>query len=333
MTKVARLMEIEGPQALKIFEEEIPTPGPGEVLIKNHTMGLNRAEHMFMNNVYLATPPVPARVGVESAGVIEAVGEGVTDFKVGQEVCVTPNLEMDKYGVIGEHCVVPASAVMNKPENLSWEEASSVWMAYPTAYGGLVFSGGLKQGAGQVVLISAASSSVGQPAIQIAKSFGATVIATSRTLEKAGPFKDAGADHVIATSEEDWPQKVLEITGGKGFDIAFDPIAGAFTNQLGEAAAEDATIVTYGVLSMEEHNPLPIFPMLLKRVKMTGFHLIFHMWHLPERWEEVKAHIIPKLEDGTYKPLIAKTFSLDEVADAYAFMEGGTQQGKIIIKA
>ncbi len=333
MTKVARLMEIEGPQALKIVEEEIPTPGPGEVLIKNHTMGLNRAEHMFMNNLYLATPPVPARVGVESAGVIEAVGEGVTDFKVGQEVCVTPNLEMDKYGVIGEHCVVPAYALMNKPENLSWEEASSVWMAYPTAYGGLVFSGGLKQGAGQVVLISAASSSVGQPAIQIAKSFGATVIATSRTLEKAGPFKDAGADHVIATSDEDWPQKVLEITGGKGFDIAFDPIAGAFTNQLGEAAAEDATIVTYGVLSMEEHNPLPIFPMLLKRVKMTGFHLIFHMWHLPERWEEVKAHIIPKLEDGTYKPLIAKTFSLDEVVDAYAFMEGGTQQGKIIIKA
>ena len=332
MTKVARLMEIEGPQALKIVEEEVPTPGSGEVLVKNHTMGLNRAEHMYMNNAYLATPPIPARVGVESAGVIEAVGEGVTGFTVGQEVCVTPNLEMDKYGVIGEHAVVPASVLMEKPENLSWEEASAIWMAYPTAYGGLVFSGGLKQDAGQVVLISAASSSVGQPAIQIAKSFGATVIATSRTLEKAGPFKEAGADHVIATSDEDWPQKVLEITGGKGFDIAFDPIAGSFTNQLGDAAAEDATIVTYGVLSMEE-NPLPIFPMLLKRVKMTGFHVIFHMWNLPERWEEVKAHIIPKLKDGTYKPLIAKTFSLDEVAEAYAFMEAGTQQGKIIIKA
>jgi NADPH:quinone reductase-like Zn-dependent oxidoreductase len=333
MTKVARLMEIEGPKALKIVEEEIPTPGPGEVLIKNHTMGLNRAEQMYMNNTYLATPPIPARVGVESAGVIEAVGEGVTDFKVGQEVCVTPNLEMDKYGVIGEHAIVPASVLMEKPANLSWEEASSIWMAYPTAYGGLVFSGGLKQDAGQVVLITAASSSVGQPAIQIAKAFGATVIATSRTLEKAGPFKDAGADYVVATSDENWPQKVLEITGGKGYDIAFDPIAGSFTNQLAEAAAEDATIVTYGVLSMEEHNPLPIFPMLLKRVKMTGFHIIFHMWNIPERWEEVKAHIIPKLKDGTYKPLIAKTFSLEDVAEAYAFMEAGTQQGKIILKA
>ena len=133
MTKVARLMEIEGPKALKIIEEEIPTPGPGEVLIKNHTMGLNRAEHMYMNNAYLVTPPIPARVGVESAGVIEAVGDGVTDFQIGQEVCVTPNLEMDKYGVIGEHAIVPASVLMEKPANLSWEEASSIWMAYPTA--------------------------------------------------------------------------------------------------------------------------------------------------------------------------------------------------------
>ncbi len=332
MTKVARLMQIEGPQALKIVDEEIPSPGPGEVLLRNHTMGLNRAEHMFMNNVYLATPPIPARVGVESAGVIEKVGEGVSDFAVGQEVCVMPNLEMDKYGVIGEHAVVPASVLIGKPANLSWDEASAIWMAYPTAYGGLVFSGGLKQDAGQVVLISAASSSVGQPAIQIAKSFGATVIATSRTLEKSGPFKEAGADHVIATGDADWPQKVMEITNGRGFDIAFDPIAGPFTAQLADAAAPDATIVTYGVLAMED-TPLPIFPMLLKRVKFTGFHVIFHMWAIPERWAEVQAHILPKLKDGTYKPLIAKTFDLDDVAEAYAFMEAGTQQGKIIVRA
>ncbi|MGH1420047.1 MAG: zinc-dependent alcohol dehydrogenase family protein [Hyphomicrobiaceae bacterium] len=332
MTKVARLMRIEGPQALQIVDEEIPTPGAGEVLVRNQTMGLNRAEHMYMNNVYLATPPVPALVGVESAGVIEAIGEGVTGFTVGQEVCVTPNLEMDKYGVIAEHAVVPASVLIEKPANLSWDEASSVWMAYPTAYGGLVFSGGLKKGAGQVVLISAASSSVGQPAIQIAKEFGATVIATSRTLEKAGPFREAGADHVVATSDENWPEKVMELTGGKGFDIAFDPISGPFTAQLAEAAAPDATVVTYGVLAMAD-TPLPIFPMLLKRVKFVGFHIIFHMWAVPDRWEEAKTHILPKLKDGTYKPLIAKAFSLDEVADAYAFMEAGTQQGKIVLRA
>lgn len=332
MTKVARLLQVEGPQALKIVDEEVPAPGPNEVLVKNRTMGLNRAEHMFMHNQYIAPPQPPARVGVESAGVIEAVGSDVSGFEVGQEVCITPNLEMDKYGVIGEHAVVPASVLMEKPENLDWDAASAIWMAYPTAYGGLVFSGGLKQDAGQTVLISAASSSVGQPSIQIAKSFGATVIATSRTLAKADSFKAAGADHVIATGDETWPQQVMDITGGKGFDIAFDPIAGPFTAQLADAAATDATIVTYGVLAMED-TPLPIFPMLLKRVKCTGFHVIFHMWAMPERWAEVKAHILPKLKDGTYKPLIAKTFDLDDIVEAYTFMEGGTQQGKIIVRA
>ncbi len=118
----------------------------------------------------------------------------------------------------------------------------------------------------------------------------------------------------------------------RALTIAFDPIVGPFTDQLAEASAADATTFTYGVRAMED-TPLPNFPTLLKRVKFAGFHVIFHMWNMPEKWAEVKNHILPKLQDGTYKPLIAKTFSLDEIAKAYAYMEGGTQQGKIILRA
>ncbi len=332
MTKTARLQELTGPQALTLVDEEVPTPSNGEVLVRMQTAGLNRAEWLFMHGEYLVSPELPARVGVEGAGVIEAIGAGVTGYDIGQEVCISPNMPFEKYGVIGEHAIVPISALVEKPENLDWDKASSIWMAYPTAYGGLVFAGGLSEGAGQTVLISAASSSVGLPSIQIAKAFGATVIATSRTLDKEAALKAEGADYVIATNDEAWPQKVLDITDGNGFDIAFDAITGKFTSQMADAAAPAANIVTYGVLAMEE-TPLPVFPMLVKAINFTGFHVVFHLLQQPARWMEAKAHILAKLKDGTYRPKIAKTFSLDEVVKAYEFMEAGTQVGKIIVRA
>ena len=331
MSKAARLQRLEGPKALQIVDEAIPTPGPGEILVRMHTAGLNRAEWMFMHGQYLVSPELPARIGVEGAGIIEAIGDGASGYDVGQEICISPNMPFEKYGVLGEHAVVPATALMEKPANLDWDEAASIWMAYPTAYGGLVYAGGLKQDAGQTVLISAASSSVGLPAIQVAKAFGATVIATSRTLDKEATLKAEGADHVIATGDDAWPQMVLDLTGGHGFDIAFDPITGKFTSQLADAAAPAASIATYGVLAMEE-TPMPVFPMLVKALNLTGFHVVFHLLQQPERWAEAKTHILAKLIDGSYKPKIAKTFALDEVVDAYAFMESGAQQGKIIVR-
>ncbi len=332
MSKFAQLQEVAGPQALRVVDGPIPQSGKDEVLVRMHTAGLNRAEWMFTHGQYFVAPVTPARVGIEGAGVIEALGEGVAGYDIGQDICISPNMPIDKYGVIGEHAVVPTSSLIERPANLDWDQAASIWMAYPTAYGGLVFAGGMKAGAGQIVLISAASSSVGLPAIQVAKAFGATVIATSRTLDKEGMLKAEGADHVIATGHDNWPDKVMDITDGRGFDIAFDPITGDFTSQLAQAAAPAATIVTYGVLAMQEITPLPVGPMMAKALKFTGFHVVKHLFEWPERLAEAKKHILARLSDGTYQPKIAKTFGLDQVADAYAFMESGTQVGKIIVR-
>lgn len=331
MTRIARLYKAEGQSHIQINNEAVPVPGQEEVLVKIHSAGLNRAELLFMNGQYLVEPELPSRIGVEGAGIIQALGENVSGFSVGDEVCIMPNMDFEKHGVIGEHAIVPHSALVEKPQNLSWEEASSIWMAYPTAYGGLVYSGGLKAGPRQTVLISAASSSVGLPAIQIAKAHGATVIATSRSLAKEETLKAQGADFVVATQAENWPEIVMDITEGKGFNIAFDPITGPFTTQLAEVAANGATIVSYGVLSMED-TPLPLFPMMVRGLNFTGFHVVYHLLKNPDRFAQTKKHILSRLEDGTYAPKISRVFSLDEVIEAYAFMESGAQEGKIVVK-
>ena len=246
MNKVARLNEFAGPSAISIINEEIPVPGPGEVLVKMKTAGLNHVEKMIMYGHFPIRPKLSANIGYEGAGIIEQLGVGVDGFQQGEEVCIIPNMPFDLYGVIGNYSVVPSTSIVAKPPTINWQEASSIWMGYGTAYQGLVNAGGLKKNANQTVLISAASSSVGFPAMQIAKVHGAKVIATSRTLEKEAGLKEMGAEYVVATSDEKWKEQVLEITSGKGFDIAFDPITGPFTTQLADAAGFGATIVSYG---------------------------------------------------------------------------------------
>lgn len=330
MARIARFHEIGGPEKIQIVEEDPGSPGPGEVLVRVKAAGLNRAEWLYLHGQYLVEPKLPSRIGVEGAGVVEAVGEGVDGIAVGDEVSITPNMSPADYGVIGTHAVVPVQAVVPKAPNVSFEQAAALWMAYPTAYGGLVVVGGLREGAGQTVVISAASSSVGLPAIQIAKAHGATVVATSRGTSKKDAIMAAGADHLIATGEEDFAARVMDITGGRGFDIAFDPVAGPFLETLAAGAAVEATIVEYGALSLTD-TPFPLFPAIGKGLRVCGFHLVYNLFDHADRTEQALAHLGAKLADGTYAPVIDRVFPLDEAADAYRHMEANAQIGKIIV--
>lgn len=331
MNKVAKLNEFAGPSAISIMQEEIPVPKFGEVLVKMKTAGLNHVEKMIMYGHFPIKPALSANIGYEGAGIIEQLGAGVDGFQKGEEVCIIPNMPFDRYGVIGNYAVVPSTSIVTKPAKVNWQEASSIWMGYGTAYQGLVNAGGLKNGTNQTVLISAASSSVGFPAIQIAKIHGAKVIATSRTLEKEASLKEMGADYVVATTNEKWKDQVSEITSGKGFDIAFDPITGPFTTQLAETAGFGATIVSYGTMSMSE-TFLPLFPMLMKALKFTGIDSGHHLLGNPKLFEVARNHIIEHVENGNYKFKIDSTFSLSDVAKAYQRMESGRQIGKIIVE-
>lgn len=329
MTKVARFHAAEGPDHLSIDKESIGQPGKGEVRISMRAAGLNRSEWLFMHGQYLEEPNPPSRIGVEGAGVVEAVGEGVNDVKPGDEVCIWPTYSCADYGVIAESAIVPAHALVPKPDNLSFPEAAAIGMAYPTVYGGLVTMGGLKSG--ETAVITAASSGVGLAGVQVAKAQGATVIATSRTLDKADSIKAAGADHVIATDEEDLAERIMEITGGKGFDVAIDPVSGSFLEMLANAAAHEARIVEYGALSMAPAT-FPLFPAIAKGLQVMGFHVCWNLFDFPDRRAAAVADITKHISSGAYKPKLDKEFSLDEIADAYRYLASNTHEGKIIIR-
>lgn len=327
MPKVVRFHEVGGPEVLRIEELPVTEPGPNEVRLKVQALGLNRAEAMFRAGQYLEAPKLPARLGYEAAGVVDAVGSGVSGFKPGDVVSVVPAFSMNEYGVYGEVAVVPAAAVVKTPANLSAVEAAAVWMQYLTAYGALGDVGQLK--AGESVIITAASSSVGIAAIQIALMVGATPIATTRTSAKKDELRKAGATHVIATEEEDLVAEVLKITGGVGARLVFDPVTGPMVEKLAAATAREGTIFLYGALDTRP-TPFPLFTALSKAISIRGYTLM-EITTDPARLERSKAFVVRGLASGHLKPIIAKTFPFDQIVEAHRYLESNQQIGKVVV--
>lgn len=327
MPRIVLFRKTGGPEMLQIEEAPLEDPGPGEVRLKVEAFGLNRAETLFRQGLYLERPKLPSRLGYEAAGVIDAVGPEVSGVKVGDRVSTIPGFSMRKYGVYGESAVVPAAVVAAYPENLSAVEGTAIWMQYLTAYGALVALGGLKQE--DTVVITAASSSVGLAAIQIVKRLGGTAVATTRGPEKLQALREAGADHVIVTDEENIGRKVKEITDGKGARLVFDPVAGPFLEKLTKAAMPGAIIFEYGSLALAP-TTLPLPDMLSKGLTVRGYTLFEISGH-PERLRQGKAFVYDGLKSGAFTPIIARTFKLDEIVEAHRCMESSQHVGKIVV--
>lgn len=319
--------ELGGADVLKLEEQPLVEPGPGEVRIAVEAIGLNRAEVMFRMGHYLEQPEFPSKLGYEAAGVIDAVGPGIEGLAVGDRVSTIPAFSMLEYGVYGESAIVPAHAVAKYPDNLTPAEGASIWMQYMTAYGALVHYG--QVGEGSVVLITAASSSVGLAAIQIVKAAGGIAIATTRGPGKKQALLDAGADSVIVTDEESLAERVMEITDGAGANIVFDPVVGPTLTDLAEAAAKGATIYVYGALSPEPAT-YPLLAALGKGLSIRGY-VLFEITGDPDGMEQAKRFVYEGLAAGDLKPIVARTFPLDEIVEAHRYMESNQQIGKIVV--
>jgi NADPH2:quinone reductase len=327
MAKIVRFHQTGGPEVLRVEEVPSSPPGDGEVRIAVKAIGLNRAECLFRQGAYLEAPTLPSRLGYEAAGTVEAVGTRVAGFKVGDRVNTLPAFSMGMYGVYGNSVVVPSHAVSSFPGNLSFEEGASIWMAYLTAYGALVEHGGLREG--HHVLITAASSSVGYSAIQVVRAAGGVSIATTRKPEKTGMLRQAGADHVIVAGKEDLAARVMEITGGRGADLIFDAVAGRSMEALAAAAAREATIIVYGVLSMKP-TVFPLEAALKKGLGLRGYTL-FEIVSVPERMERARKYIFDGVKSGALWPVIDRIFPLEGIVDAHRYMESNQQNGKIVV--
>lgn len=327
MPKAIRFHELGGPEKLKLEDLPAREPGEGEVRLRVEAVGLNRAESLYFRGLYMEKPELPSRLGYEAAGVVTAIGPNVDKSWVGKRVATIPGFSQNKYGVLAEEAVVPVSSLGEYPPQLSFTEAASIWMQYTTAWGALVHFGRLAKR--DFVLIPAASSSVGLAAIQIVKDAGATSIATTRTSKKREELFALGADHVIATEEEDLVARVKEITTGHGARLIFDPVAGPFVEKLAQAAAYQGTMIEYGALSLEE-TPFPFFHAIRKGLTMRAYTLL-EITGDPAALSAAKKYIYDRVADGRFVPKIAKVFPFAQATEAYQYLESNAQIGKIVI--
>ncbi|MBN3736259.1 zinc-dependent alcohol dehydrogenase family protein [Burkholderia sp. Tr-20390] len=327
MSRIVRFHRVGGPDVLQIDTVDVPAPGPDDIQLRVKAIGLNRAEVMYRSGEYTFMPRFPAALGYEASGIVAAVGRNVTAFAEGDAVSVVPAFSFADYGMYGEVVNVPAHAVVRHPASLSFEEAAATWMMFVTAWGALIELGGLQRG--DAVLIGAASSSVGQAAIQIANHVGAVPIALTRGESKRQALLDAGAKHVIVGSPADLPQQVAEITGGTGARLVFDPVGGPDAANLLRALATNGTFFQYGALDTRD-IPVPVMDLLARHLTLRGYEL-FEITGDAQRLERAKRFIVDGLAAGALKPLIDRTFAFDDIVEAHRYMEAGAQVGKIVV--
>jgi NADPH:quinone reductase-like Zn-dependent oxidoreductase len=327
MPKIVRFHEVGGPEVLRIEEEQLKQPGKGEVRLKVQAVGLNRAELMFMHDQYMEHPKLPGGLGYEAAGLAEAVGPDVDKSWIGKRVSTIPSFSMNDYVMLGEEVIAPAAALSEYPAKLSPVEGAAIWMQYMTAYGALIAIAHVTKG--DFVVITAASSSVGIAAIEIAKAEGAVSIATTRKSNKKAELLSLGANHVVATEEEDIVARVKETTGGKGARVIFDPVGGPFVEKLAAAAAIGGIVFEYGLLSLKP-TPFPLFSALPKGLCIRGYSLM-EVTRNPEKLPVAKKYVYDRLADGRFHPKIAKVFPFAQTVEAYKYLQSNAQVGKVVI--
>jgi NADPH:quinone reductase-like Zn-dependent oxidoreductase len=327
MSRTIRFVQPGGPEVLEFIEVEPPAPGSHEVRIKVKAIGINRADSMWRNDKYVESPIFPAGLGYDAAGVVDAVGRDVTDLIVGDIVSTIPAFSLNKYSAYGEVILAPDHAVVKHPQSLSFVEAASIWMMFLTAYGALIFDAQVR--AGDFVIIPAASSSVGLAAIQIVNYAGATPIALTRTSEKKQRLHEAGAQHVIATQEQDLLAEVMRITGGNGARVVFEPVGGQDFSNLVAALTFQGIAYIYGALS-EDDTTIPVLEMIRKMAVIKGYSVRLVTGDADRRKAAVD-YVTKGLASGALKPVIDRTFKFDEMVEVHRYLENSGQFGKIVV--
>jgi NADPH:quinone reductase-like Zn-dependent oxidoreductase len=328
MPKVMLIDEVGGKPGLVIRDLEPTEPGPGEVRYRVHAIGLNRSDLMYMDGVHYAPTSLPSRVASEACGIVDAVGPGVTRFAPGDRVSAIPYID-PRYYVGGEWAITLEDYLTDWPDGVPAEEGCAFWMQYVTAYFPLKVRSRL--GSGKTILIVAASSSAGIGAIHLARLLGAEVIATSRSHAKAERLREQGAHHVIATDEEVLDRRILEITGGRGVDVVYDPMAGDFNRRYVEALAEGARVYIYGFLGGEPRLEYDLTPVVRRGATIQPYNANRALDD-PAAREEAKLFLSLAWQSGRLRPLVDRVFPLDQAREAYEYMRSGQQVGKIVLR-
>lgn len=320
----------ENPVGVEALQwKELPTPQPkaGEVLIEIKAASLNFPDLLIVQNKYQMKPQLPFVPGSEYAGVIAAVGEGVTQLQVGQPVAC-----LSGTGGFGTHTIAPAALCMPLPPGFPFVDAAAFIMIYATSYHALVDRAQLK--AGETVLVLGAAGGVGTSAIQIAKAMGARVIAAASTDEKCELCKSIGADATINYTQHGLPNAfrdaVKAATDGKGPDVIYDPVGGDFAEPAFRSIAWRGRYLVVGFAS----GPIPNLPLNLPLLK--GASLVGVFWgEFARREPKANAAMMGELAKwyalGKVKPVIDRTMPMADLKAAYAHMGSRGVKGKLVM--
>ncbi|MEV6417383.1 zinc-dependent alcohol dehydrogenase family protein [Kribbella sp. NPDC051718] len=328
MTMTVRFHETGGADVLRLHDLDPGEPGTGEVLLRIDAIGLNRADILFRSGNYIeSVKQFPAGLGSEAAGVIEALGPGVTGFTVGQPVSVIPNFSQNDYPLYAERALAPVTALIPRPDSDDAVSGAAVWMPYLTAYGAMVEIAHVRPG--DVVVINAASSSVGLAAIHTANRLGATPIAITRTTPKRQRLLDEGAAEVIVSTEDDVANRILNLTNHRGAEYIFDAVAGPGVTDLARAVAPDGTLFLWGAASGHP-TPYPGFDLGMPALNLRTY-TVHEITRNPERLRRATAFVTSGLRTGAFKPTVDRLFTLDNIIEAHEHLESNTHIGKLVV--
>jgi putative PIG3 family NAD(P)H quinone oxidoreductase len=321
---VIEISEFGGPEVLKPVKRPVPRPAAGEIVLKVGAAGINRPDLLQRQGNYPPPPGASDIPGLEAAGTVAALGDGVTGFDVGDKICA-----LLAGGGYAEYAAVPAVQCLPVPQGLNIVEAAALPETLFTCWTNLVDGGHLK--AGETVLIHGGASGIGTTGIQLAKALGATVFVTAGSPEKCEACRRLGADLAIDYKSEDFVAVVKQATAKRGVDVVLDMVGGDYVRRDIEIMAPGGRHVSIAAQGGIEAT-IPIFKVMQKRLILTGSTL------RPRSPSEkggiaqaLHKTVWPMIAAGKLKPLIHATFALERAAEAHRALEEGDHAGKIVL--
>ncbi|WGR99973.1 NAD(P)H-quinone oxidoreductase [Bradyrhizobium sp. ISRA443] len=324
MTVVA-ISKPGGPEVLLPETRAVPVPGSGEILVRVEAAGVNRPDVAQRSGSYPPPPGASDLPGLEIAGEVVALGEGATRHKIGDKV-----MSLVAGGGYAQYCIAQDGQAMTVPPALSMQEAGALPETLMTVWHNVFERGALQ--AGETLLIHGGSSGIGTMAIQLAKAFGAKVIVTVGSQDKADACRKLGADHAVNYRTEDFVDAVKKITGGTGANVILDMVGGDYIDRNYEAAAVEGRIVQIAFLSGTPKATANFAKLMVKRLHHTGSTLRPRSnGDKAAMVAAIEAKVMPLLREGSIKPLMDSSFPLEKAADAHRRMETSQHIGKIVL--
>jgi NADPH2:quinone reductase len=311
------------PEKLVIEDHADPIPGKGEVLVAIRAAGINFPDLLLMAGKYQVKVPPPFVPGNEAAGIVEAVGKGVTRFKAGDRVIITP-----RAGGFAEKCALAEKLCLPLPGSMSFEQGAGFTVTYATSYHAFHQSTRLK--AGETVLVLGAAGGVGITAVELAKALGAKVIAAASSEEKLQFACEAGADETINYSETSLRDAVKELTAGKGVDVVYDPVGGELAQMALRSLAWQGRYLVIGFACGE----IPNFPaniVLLKEARIIG--VWWGTWgnHNPGKSLQNMMNLADLVNKGKLDPRVTESYPLERFVDAFSAITERRAKGKVVL--